>query len=277
MRFQERIDATRDRLTKSDRALLDEILAHPADAPLWRGEEVAGRVGVHPSAATRLAQRLGYQGYLELREALRVDLAERLAGAGDRFRAELRDRTDGGVLDGLLASELESLAAVGRHVTQAQIDEAADRLVAARRVYVFARGNSSVLADLMDRRLRRFGLAPVGLHGSGREIAERILPMAEGDLVLAFAFRRSPRILTDLFAHAGSVGAETVLVTDVLHTLDPAPTAVLSAPRGRREGFSSLAVPMLIANAIVLTIAQRHPDTTLPALDRLDDLLAVFD
>ena len=52
---------------------------------------------------------------------------------------------------------------------------------------------------------------------------------------------------------------------------------MLSAPRGHQEGFSSLAVPMMIANAIVLTIAQRHPDTTLPALDRLDELLAVFD
>lgn len=277
MRFQERIGSVRDRLTKSDRALLDEILSHPADAPLWRGEEVAGRAGVHPAAATRLAQRLGYQGYLEMRDALRTDLERSLPGSGDRFRAELRDQQGGGVLDSLLASELKSLVAVRRHVTQAQIDEAADRIVGARRVFVFARGNSSVLADLLDRRLRRFGLEPISLLGSGREIAERVLPMGAEDVLIAFAFRRAPRSLTDLFAHAGRVGAASLLVTDTLHTLDPAPTSVLSAPRGHQEGFASLAVPMMIANAIVLTIAQRHPDTTLPALDRLDELLAVFD
>ena len=277
MSFHERIDEARGRLTRTDRALLDEILGHPADSPLWRGEEVAGRAGVHPAAATRLAQRLGYQGYPQLRDALRADLGHGLTGAGDRFRAELREHRDQGVLDSLLASELDSLAAVSRHVTQDQIDGAADAIIGARRVFVFARGNSTVLADLLDRRLRRFGLQPVCLSGSGREVAERILSMGEGDLLVAFAFRRPPRNLTDLLAHCGRVGAGSLLVTDTLHTLDPSPARILAAPRGTQEGFASLAVPMMIANAIVLTIAQRHPDTALPALDRLDGLLAEFD
>ena len=72
MSFHERIDEARGRLTRTDRALLDLILAHPADSPLWRGEEVAGRAGVHPAAATRLAQRPGYQGYPQLHGALRT-------------------------------------------------------------------------------------------------------------------------------------------------------------------------------------------------------------
>lgn len=277
MSFQQRVDSARDRLTKSDRALLDQILAHPAEAPLWRGEEVAARVSAHPAAATRLAQRLGFQGYPQLREELRKDLNPRLVGSGDRIRAELHESRQAGVLDSLLGAELESLAAVTRHITQDQIDDVADRLVSARKVFLFARGNSSVLADLLDRRLRRFGLDPVNLVGSGREIAERILPLAADDVVMTFAFRRAPQHLTELHTHAGRVGAASVLVTDTLHTLEPAPSVVLSAPRGHQDGFASLSVPMAITNAIVLTIAQRHPDTTLPALDRLDGLVTDFD
>ncbi|WDZ89583.1 MurR/RpiR family transcriptional regulator [Nocardiopsis sp. HUAS JQ3] len=277
MNLQERMSEYRDRLTKSDRVLLDELLSNPAEAPLWRGGEVAQRAGVHPAAATRLAQRLGYQGYLELREDLREAHEARLNGAGDRFRAELRGQGQASVLDTLLATELDSLAAVGKHVSQAQIDEVADLLVGARVVYLFARGNSGVLAELLDSRLRRFGMRPVNLVGPGREVAERVLAMSDSDAVVSFAFRRAPRGLTQLYAHASEVGARSVLVTDTLHTLDPAPTTVLSAPRGHQEGFSSLSVPMMIANAIVLTVAQRHPETILPALDRLDDLLNAFD
>ena len=273
--FHERVNEHRDQLTRSDRVLLDELLAHPAEAPLWRGGDVAQRAGVHPAAATRLAQRLGYQGYLDLREDLREAHEASLQGAGDRFRAELRGQ--GRVLDTLLATELESLAAVGRHVDQSQIDEVADLLVGARVVYLFARGNAGVLAELLDGRLRRFGMHAVNLVGPGREVAERVLAMSESDVVVSFAFRRAPRNLTDLYARASAAGARSVLVTDTLHTLDPAPTTVLSAPRGHQEGFSSLSVPMMIANAIVLTIAQRHPDTVLSALDRLDDLLTEFD
>ncbi|MEU0492280.1 MurR/RpiR family transcriptional regulator [Nocardiopsis sp. NPDC006139] len=275
MTFPERVNEYRDRLTRSDRVLLDEILAHPAEAPFWRGGDVARRAGVHAAAATRLAQRLGYQGYPELRDDLRKDREDRLNGAGDRFREELRE--PGLVLDTLLATELESLSAVVRHVDQSQIDGVADLLAGARTVYLFARGNAAVLAELLDGRLRRFGMRSVNLTGPGREVAERLLAMSESDAVVSFAFRRAPRNLTDLYAHAAAVGAPSVLVTDTLHTLDPAPTTVLSAPRGHQEGFSSLSVPMLIANAIVLTIARRHPDAVLPALDRLDGLLADFD
>lgn len=273
--FHERVNEHRDQLTRSDRVLLDELLAHPARAPLWRGGDVAQRAGVHPAAATRLAQRLGYQGYLELREDLREAREASLQGAGDRFRAELRGQ--GRVLDTLLATELESLSAVGRHVDQSQIDEVADLLVGARVVYLFARGNAGVLADLLDGRLRRFGMHAVNLVGPGREVAERVLAMSASDVVVSFAFRRAPRNLTDLYSRASAVGARSVLVTDTLHTLDPAPTTVLSAPRGHQEGFASLSVPMMIANAIVLTVAQRHPDAILPALDQLDDLLTEFD
>lgn len=275
--FADRVHEQRPRLTKGDRTLLDEILAHPAEAPLWRGEDLARRAGAHPAAATRLAQRLGYEGYLELREDLRTEHNRRLAGSGDRFRSEERDRGELGVLESLLDSELQSLSALMRHVDQEQIDAVADRVVSARRIFVFGRGNATVLAELVDRRLRRFGIPAENLTGSGRDLAERILPLADDDLVLAFAFRRAPRDLGPLLGHVGAVGATSVLVTDTLHTLDPAPTAVISAPRGAQDGFASLAVPMTIANAVVLAIAHRHSHLTLPALDRLDDLLPIFD
>jgi DNA-binding MurR/RpiR family transcriptional regulator len=277
MTFTDRVQEQRPRLTRGDRTLLEEILAHPADAPLWRGEDLARRAGVHPAAATRLAQRLGYDGYLQLREDLRAEHNRRLTGSGDRFRTEQRGRGEQGTLDALLDGELASLAALSRHVDQQQIDDAADRLVAAHRIFVFGRGNATVLTELLDRRLRRFGIPTVNLTGSGRDVAERILSMRQDDLVLAFAFRRAPRDLGALLGHTESVGAASLLITDTLHMLEPAPTEVLSAPRGDQQGFASLTVPMTIVNAVVLAIAQRHSSLTLPALDRLDDLLTTFD
>lgn len=275
--FQNRVDEHRSRLTKSDRALVDELLSYPAEAPLWRGEEVARRAGVHPAAATRVAQRLGYHGYPELRDDLRQDLGTGLTGAGDRFRVELQDSGEHSVLETLLTTELETLSRLSRHVRQEQLDQLADRIAVAGTVHLFARGNASVLADLMERRLRRFGIRTVNLAGTGRDLAERILTLTADDNVLAFAFRRPPRYLAELLGHARRVGAGTALVTDTLHTLDPAPDTILSAPRGHQEGFASLTVPMAIANALVLTIAQRHDQTVLPALDALDGLMAAFD
>ncbi|MGP5413931.1 MurR/RpiR family transcriptional regulator [Brachybacterium paraconglomeratum] len=275
--FAERVHEKSPLLTRGDRTLLHELLENPVEAPLWRGEDLARRAGAHPAAATRLAQRLGYDGYLQLREELRAEHNRRLAGSADRFRSEQRERGSQGPLSALVDSEVRALDMLVRHLDDDLLAEVADEIAGARRIFVFGRGNASVLAELMDRRLRRFGITSVNLAGSGRDLAERILPLREDDLVLAFAFRRAPRDLGPLLRHVGAVGARSVLVTDSLHTLDPAPTTVLAAPRGDLDGFASLTVPMAISNAIVLALAQRHPRLTLPALDRLDDLLPVFD
>ncbi|MGC5627042.1 MurR/RpiR family transcriptional regulator [Georgenia sp. Z1344] len=277
MSFQDHVDAHRDDLTPSDRILVDELLSYPVEAPLWSGEELARRAGVHPAAATRLAQRLGYDGYLRLRDDLRQSHASANAGAGDRFRIELQETGEQSVLEQLLTTELETLAQLCRHVRQPQLDALADRIVGSRTTYLFARGNASVLAELMERRLRRFGIRTVVVEGTGRDVAERVLTMGADDTVLTFAFRRPPRHLVELLAHAERVGATTALVTDTLHTLTPAPSTVLSAPRGHQEGFASLSVPMAIANALVLTIARRHDAALLPTLDALDGLMSDFD
>ena len=280
MSFRQHVETHRDRLTRTDRVLVDEILAHPLDAPQWSGEEVASRVGAHAASATRMAQRLGYSGYLELRDDLRVDQGVHFRGAGDRFRSELSTLSGQGdpdaILDRLVADEIDALSDIARHVGQHHLDQLADRIVAARRVHLFARGNSSILVELLERRLRRFGIATVDLRGSGRELAEKVLTLSDQDVLIAFAFRRPPPNLPELLRHCADAGAYTALITDTLHTLSPTLDAVISAPRGHQEGFATLTVPMVIANALILTIAHRHPDAVLPSLDRLDGLLDSF-
>lgn len=292
MSFSERVDQHRTALTKSDRAVVDTVLSYPAESALWRGEELARRAGVHPAAVTRLAQKLGYHGFMELSSDLRRNVTESehdLLGAGDRFRATLATDTSEqsvpNVLERLLVAEVQALSRVVRHVGQAQLDDVADQLAGARTVYLYARGNATVLLELMDRRLRRFGIHTVTLAGTGRDIAERCLSMSAEDVLLSFAFRQVPQHLPEALHHAQRVGADTVLVTDTLHTIDPAPTTVLSAPRSDTAapedasgstGFATLTVPMLIANAVVLTLAQRHADALLPVLDVLDGLLHDF-
>lgn len=280
MTLHERIDTQRGRLTKTDRALVDTLLSSPEDAVHWSGDDLAGLAGSHPAAATRLAQKLGFEGYPHLREELRRerrDAQQPLRGAGDRMRAELEEHRTGTVLDTFLRAEVESLAAVAECVDQARLDEIADAIADADTVHVFARGNANVLTELVERRLRRFGVRVVVLDSDGRELAERLTALTERDLVLAFAFRRPPRLLTGLLAHAAAIGARSVLVTDTLHTLDPAPDVLVAARRSDRDGFSSLTVPMAVTNALVLTLAHRHSDRTLPALDRLDSLLRTFE
>jgi len=144
--------------------------------------------------------------------------------------------------------------------------------------YLFAQGNATVLAELMARRLSRFGLPATTLASSGRDLAEQMVSMGPGDVLVAFAFLRTPHHLPEVVAHCADIGARFVLVTDTLGAeLGAGADVVLSGARGSGREFQSLTVPMAVTNALILTMARSAPELTGTALARLEKLLVRFD
>lgn len=263
-------------LTRNDRRLVALLQSQPAAASYWLAADLTQPAGLHQSAATRLAQRLGFVGYPELREALRQDYMTG-EGPAQRVRGRLERHPDGDVIRGFVEDELEAMAELTRHVNQRQLDDLATRVIAAGHVFLFGQGNATVLVDLLVRRLRRFGMRVTTLTGSRRDIAERVSSLTGGDLLLGFAFRRMPALLPPLLGIAAGTNCYSALITDTLLAMSPQPDLLIAAPRGRGDEFLSLTVPMVIGNALVLTIARRQPDAANRSLDKLDHLLDQLD
>lgn len=262
-------------LTPTDRRLVAALQSQPAESSFWRASELTDPLGLHQSAATRLAQRLGFDGYPQLRDALRDDY---LAGDGpsQRIRGRLERHPDDDVIAGFVDDEVAALADLTRHVRQAELDALADRVLDAGEVHLFGQGNATVLVELVSRRLQRFGMRTVHLTGSRRDIAEKVSRLTGQDLLLAFAFRRPPTALGPLLTVADDVGAHSALITDSVVWPSPRPGTLIAAPRGGAGDYLSLTVPMAISNALVLTIA-RKAEPSLRSLDRLGSLLDLFD
>jgi DNA-binding MurR/RpiR family transcriptional regulator len=275
--FPERIRETADRLTDADNRAIRAIMADPRAAALLSVGELAQRAQIHEATATRLAQKLGYRGYPALRDALRAQYIAHSDGAA-RIARSVGRVTAGGYLSDLVASELDALANLPHAIAQASLDRAADMLAGAVRVFLFARGHACALADLAERRLRRFGFDIVSLAGENRTIAERLAGLRGDDVVLAFAFRARPQGLEHAFAHADQVGAATVLIADLAAaTHCPKPSLALAAARGRSgDEFQTLTVPMAILNALVLTIAARRERRSIGALNVVSALIKQF-
>ncbi len=270
------VKARGHRLTETDRKLTAVLQSRPAEAAFWRAQELTSPLGLHQSSATRLAQRLGFSGYPELRETLRQDYLGS-DGPSQRIRGHLDRSEEGHELQELVHGEIKALEELPRHVAQGDLDSLAARIVAADVVYLFGQGNSIVLVEQLARRLNRFGIRSTQLIGSRRDVAERIAPMRSGDALLAFAFRRMPDSLSQVLEMTVKEDIHSTVLTDNLLTMRPDPDSIIAAPRGRSSEFLSLTVPMAICNALVLTIARRHPDIALGSLDRLGGILEHFE
>jgi len=262
-------------LTEADERLVRVLLANPTESAFLSAAELSRRAGVHQASAVRLAQKLGYTGYPELRNALQAELVGSREPA-ERVRKRL-SHMENDVLGQLVASEAEALLSIPQHVSQAQLEETARLLIAGERVFVFARGHATALANLVDRRLRRSGFDSRPIPYEGRDLAEHLLTLQAADVVLGFAFHSTPPGLVPLLQHAKDVGAKTVVISDLLGLLlRPQPTKLLSAPRGEEAEFQTLSVPMALTNALVLTIARLDGNRSLAALDRSADLIERF-
>ena len=278
MNFQQRVERHRSELSRADEAVVDVLLSRPQEAALWRGEDVAAKAGVHGSAVTRTAKKLGYKGYLELRQELRMLHDQYLAAEQSSGRRGFRNDAGQTILGRLVTQEMDSLSGASSSIDQHSVNKAADLVMNARDIYIYGRGNSIPLCDQAERRLRCLGRSVRGLAGeTDQDIAEQLLLMGDRDLLIVFAFRRSTRSLRQLLNYAESVNCKVVLITDDLRIVHPVPVVTLAAPRGDEGSFTTLSVPMLMLNAIVLSILQRYEHDVQPYRDKLQNILLGFE
>ena len=278
MSILERVQSVAENLTRAEHLLVREIIAKPRDVALGTASSLAQRTGVHEATASRLAKKLGFGSYAGFRDAIREEFIVK-ADPALRVRNTLEAARDGDLLGELIAREIQALTALPSYLDSERISEAANLLVGARRIFIFARGNAVTLSTMLERRLLRMGIDVEILSGDGRDLAEQVLGLGADDALVSFVFRRQPRHYAPLIERAHRVGARTLAVSGSLGpALAPAPNLLLSAPRsGSNDSFQTLTVPMAITKALVLTMAQKNRDTTLERLETLGELISDFE
>ena len=261
-------------LTPSEERLYQEFIYNKQALVFMTAAEVAARVGVHESTVVRLAQKLGYKGYRELRISLKDELTDK-ENAVERLRQRVARSHE---LTTLVADEIQALEELLVSVSQEEIDAAARAIIPAHQVYLFAWGHASSLVEYLDRRLKRSKKETVDLRKQGRDLAENLLTLGPQDVVVAFAFHLKPPSLENLLRYSKSVGAATILISDNLGPLiRPNPDILIAARHSAKHELLGLSVPTTIVNALVLSIAELDEGRTFEALEDLEGLLRRFD
>ena len=243
------------RLTNADQRLVQALLANPNEGVFLSVQEVASRASVHPTSAVRLAQKLGFSGYAELRVRLREEVISRSEPAG-RMQQRL-ERLEHGSLKVFVDSEIAALAELPTQISQHNIEAAAKILIGAERIFLFGYGHAEVLVHLMDMRLSRSGYATRIVREPARHLATELSNMTAKDALLLFEFGSVGAQVLAMLHHIKRIGARTVAISDTTGLmLRPTPNVLLAASRGQEGEAQSLTVPMAICNNLVLIVSQ---------------------
>lgn len=256
-------------LTPAEQRLVDLALADPQECAFLSATQLAQRADAHESTVIRFAQKLGYDGYPALRAGLRADGRAADENPRGRWMRAAQEHE----LVGLVQHELRTLTQLPEFVTQEQVDAAARALLAARRIYVFGQDQWRTLVEFMARRLRRIGLDVVEIAHVGLDAAERMVSFGNRDVLLAFGVKRGSPELSRLLRYVHLRGGASILITDPDGgTTRPAPTYLLTPPRGTEAQRHTLLAPLLLCYALQFALTHLDPERVAEALQRLEEL-----
>ena len=252
--LQELYEQYKDTFSKSDHKLIQYLLRNEEQLQYLPSEELSAHTGISPATVSRFWKKIGFQNLKELKIKQRIqDTAtpsSRLTSALKRFEET--------------ASLTEDLKMHFGNNTAKTLDRmdpalparAADLLLQAQHVYIYAPDASCGLASIFCYRARRLGIQPVLLEG-GSAIYEYMVNITGNDLVLLFSFSRllgETRILLD---HCNKINCPVILFTDLFATQEEMPSRLtFYCYRGEPNEYHSMTVPLLVLDLIILNLMQ---------------------
>jgi DNA-binding MurR/RpiR family transcriptional regulator len=231
------------------------------------------RVGTSDATVLRTVQRLGFPSLAELKTAILN--SGTLSTPADDMRRSLIDleKTTGEALDEILQAHAEGMAVLRSTECHAQIAAAVQRLDGAARIVVFGIGPSAALAAYVSALLARSGRQTRTLSVTGSMLADQLLDLHSGDVLLILAYGRLYREVQAVFSEAKALDLPTVLITEADGTaLSRMADVCVAIPRGRPGRMALHGATLVGLEALVFSLAAANPAAALASLDNLNRL-----
>ena len=278
--FESLINSFEGKLTDADQELISIILGEPSEAVYLSSAELASKAAVHASTVVRLARKLGFDGFPDMRQKLRQDV-EFKKNSSDKIRQRIDLIEKGSNLSDLIESEIAAIAAISNTVSQNQIDEVVNKIYKAKSIFIVGRGSAAPLMTHFERRLRRSGIqCRVALNLQRRDLAEQLIGIQKGDAIVVFGFQSInslPSGYSSLIESAKSIGAHSIAIGDsTILTARPKPDIVLSVSRPKEGVMQLRSGPMLICEALAMTLLHKKSKKAVRGVESLEHLRANF-
>jgi len=270
--IQESITAAYDRLPPGEKRLADTILSRLNHLASYSATELAADAGVSKATAARFFRRVGYQSFRHARRKARAEahLASPLyALAGVKPRERSSD-----ALSRHVAADLKNLSETFRHPQAATaLAQAAKLIAAAPSVRVLGMRNGHFIAAYAAYLLAQLRPDVVGLPGAAMTMAEDLVSLGRGVVLVVVDFRRRSSLLQGHVVTARRAGAKLVfLASPSMPSLATRGDVVLPCLTEGASIFDSYVAAVSIVNYLGTAVAKELGRTSRKRLQAIESL-----
>jgi DNA-binding MurR/RpiR family transcriptional regulator len=272
----EAFDALSPQLQTAARYMLDR----PDDVALLSMREQARRAGVPPATMTRLAKRLGLEGYDEVRALYAGAVRDGTLGfagkAGVQVEAQ-KLRGERALAADMALTLSRQIARLAETPTLDRLADAAGRLHQARRIYCLGLRSCHGIAWHFHYMLSLLGDKAVMLDDAGGIGLDAIRDAGKHDVVLAASVEPYARATIEGARYAAQQGVPVVALTDSeVSPLAQIAVAVIPAATESPSFFHTMTPLLAVAEILAALVAGRSGQKALDALTRTEAQLAAF-
>lgn len=262
-------------LTPTMRLVAEEILADPLAAGSTSITALAQRSGANAATVSRLAARLGYSGFPELRSAIALENGRNAQSGWERdIGGEISPEDPASeVLDILAGAAARALRDAVSGIDVERVEQAARAIARAERVHLYGEWGDSVSLRELQMRLQRIGVA-AWFHDGGPPTLHAVCnTLTAQDVVVVLNRSGTDDVTERLLREARAKGAITVAV----HGMPASPVdrrADISVFTGIRNGevwthyYSGRASDTLVTSLLWVLVAQyRSADNSMRYID----------
>jgi len=236
--------------------------------------ELGAEAKTSNATVIRTVQALGYSGLAELKAKIAAPFSR---STRPEWRARKRVESTGDDLENVwqrvLAESLERIELMQPTFSLSDYQHAVQLLLDARHTLTYGFGASFVAADHLALILRRAGLRSSCLQAGGFRLADDLLGIEGGDVVVLFAPGRSVVEVEILLEQTRAVGAASVLITD-----DPASklaeqvTVTLHSPTTPTGLTGEPLTSIVVADVLAQGVAASDVEKAVATSERLTNL-----
>jgi len=272
--YGERLRKRRTVLSPSLLTVADYIDGHRYAVLGKSALDIARETGTSDATVIRAIQMLGFDGLIDLKDTLAAHIGQ--TDSPSEKMALTTDEIGRGVdaaIDFMLEDQKHALAALSSDENRRGIGEAVRILSRAKRIGVFGIGASGIIATYAARLFMRSGYPSYSLNSTGIMLAEQLLEMAEGDVVVAMMHGRVHNEGMAVITEAARLSVPIVLIVGKIDSpLLKHAAAHIVIPRAKSEHVALHAPMLTCVETIMLGLAATDRDRTLASIDRLMEI-----
>ena len=208
-----KIRAFQDELSPNERKIARFILNNPALIRDYSSQNLANSVGVSQSSIVKFSQKLGYQGFPDLKLAIHEAVllgADSQAGGQTEGPAE---KDDSSFQDQLYRIKSEAIRNTIELNEEERLLDAVDALERSERIQIIALGAGSMAARNFAAMLIQIGKSVIAEVDTYIQLSS-VATLGKGDLAFLISFSgQSPRML-EIVKRAKKAGATIITLTN---------------------------------------------------------------